>query len=234
MACWDIVGKAVGKPVYELLGGRVHERLRAYTYLYRRARRHGRRLHAIPSSPPSARPPMSTQGSRRSSSIRPGRTPPSTRASRAWRTSIAPSATSRRSARPSGLALRPAVRHARPVHRRRRDPPGAAARALRSAVVRGAGAAGHARGDGDGRARDVDPDRHRRAADDEIRVRPRARRRAPPRSCRRTSAASAGCSRPRRSPAWPRRTTRRSRRTCTAGPSSAPPTSSSRPARRTS
>jgi galactonate dehydratase len=34
-ACWDIVGKAVGKPVYELLGGRVHERLRTYTYLYR-------------------------------------------------------------------------------------------------------------------------------------------------------------------------------------------------------
>ncbi len=35
MACWDIVGKAVEKPVYELLGGRVHERLRGYTYLYR-------------------------------------------------------------------------------------------------------------------------------------------------------------------------------------------------------
>jgi len=34
MACWDIVGKAVGKPVYELLGGQVHERLRSYTYLY--------------------------------------------------------------------------------------------------------------------------------------------------------------------------------------------------------
>ncbi|MDX1605822.1 MAG: mandelate racemase/muconate lactonizing enzyme family protein [Candidatus Competibacterales bacterium] len=33
-ACWDIVGKACGKPVYELLGGRVHERLRTYTYLY--------------------------------------------------------------------------------------------------------------------------------------------------------------------------------------------------------
>ncbi|HZT20059.1 MAG TPA: mandelate racemase/muconate lactonizing enzyme family protein, partial [Dongiaceae bacterium] len=37
MACWDIVGKATGKPVYELLGGRVHERLRAYTYIYPKA-----------------------------------------------------------------------------------------------------------------------------------------------------------------------------------------------------
>jgi galactonate dehydratase len=34
MAMWDIVGKAVGKPVYELLGGLVHERLRTYTYIY--------------------------------------------------------------------------------------------------------------------------------------------------------------------------------------------------------
>ncbi len=34
MACWDIIGKAVEKPVYELLGGKVHERLRSYTYIY--------------------------------------------------------------------------------------------------------------------------------------------------------------------------------------------------------
>ena len=34
MAMWDIVGKAVGKPVYQLLGGKVHQRLRSYTYLY--------------------------------------------------------------------------------------------------------------------------------------------------------------------------------------------------------
>lgn len=34
MACWDIIGKDVGKPVYKLLGGQVHEKLRSYTYIY--------------------------------------------------------------------------------------------------------------------------------------------------------------------------------------------------------
>jgi L-alanine-DL-glutamate epimerase-like enolase superfamily enzyme len=34
IACWDIIGKAAGRPVADLLGGPVHERLRAYTYLY--------------------------------------------------------------------------------------------------------------------------------------------------------------------------------------------------------
>ena len=34
IALWDICGKVVGKPIYELLGGKVHEKLRTYTYLY--------------------------------------------------------------------------------------------------------------------------------------------------------------------------------------------------------
>ena len=34
MACWDIIGKELCKPVYELLGGQVHNKLRSYTYLY--------------------------------------------------------------------------------------------------------------------------------------------------------------------------------------------------------
>ena len=34
MACWDIVGKDLNKPIYELLGGLVREKLRSYTYLY--------------------------------------------------------------------------------------------------------------------------------------------------------------------------------------------------------
>lgn len=33
-ACWDIVGKALDKPVYELLGGKVRDRIRSYTYIY--------------------------------------------------------------------------------------------------------------------------------------------------------------------------------------------------------
>ena len=39
IALWDIVGKAHDQPVYQLLGGRFHDRLRTYTYLYPKALR---------------------------------------------------------------------------------------------------------------------------------------------------------------------------------------------------
>jgi len=34
MACWDILGKARNRPVWALLGGRMNDRVRSYTYLY--------------------------------------------------------------------------------------------------------------------------------------------------------------------------------------------------------
>jgi len=34
MACWDVIGKDLKKPIYELLGGQVRDKLRSYTYLY--------------------------------------------------------------------------------------------------------------------------------------------------------------------------------------------------------
>lgn len=34
IACWDILGKARERPVWALLGGRMNDRLRCYTYLY--------------------------------------------------------------------------------------------------------------------------------------------------------------------------------------------------------
>lgn len=37
MACWDMVGKDRDRPVHALLGGRINDRIRAYTYLYPQA-----------------------------------------------------------------------------------------------------------------------------------------------------------------------------------------------------
>ncbi|MEJ6752751.1 MAG: mandelate racemase/muconate lactonizing enzyme family protein, partial [Amylibacter sp.] len=34
IACWDILGKAHDRPVYALLGGKINDRIRSYTYLY--------------------------------------------------------------------------------------------------------------------------------------------------------------------------------------------------------
>ena len=74
MACWDIVGKEASQPVYNLLGGRVHERLRSYTYIYARP---GDRDRCLPGPGPRGRaraPSIWRRASRRSSSIPRGRT----------------------------------------------------------------------------------------------------------------------------------------------------------------
>jgi 2-dehydro-3-deoxyphosphogalactonate aldolase len=33
MACWDLIGKAANQPIYNLLGGKYHDQLRAYAYM---------------------------------------------------------------------------------------------------------------------------------------------------------------------------------------------------------
>jgi galactonate dehydratase len=45
-ACWDIVGKAVGQPVYNLLGGPVRERVKAYANGWYRVEREPEEFHA--------------------------------------------------------------------------------------------------------------------------------------------------------------------------------------------
>lgn len=34
IACWDLIGKKTGQPIYNLLGGKINPKIRAYTYLY--------------------------------------------------------------------------------------------------------------------------------------------------------------------------------------------------------
>ena len=155
MAMWDIVGKAVGKPVYALLGGKVHERLRSYTYLY--PDEPG--SHAYSDSPVYSNPRRRRRARARihgaglhRGEIRSGRAlfdlrsaPAEPRAARALRSLLQDSARGGRD------EMRSPVRHPRPVHRLRRAAAGAADRALRAAMVRGADAARGAGGDGQGR-----------------------------------------------------------------------------------
>lgn len=46
VACWDLVGKALGQPIYNLLGGRVHDRVRAYANGWYRGERRPELFHA--------------------------------------------------------------------------------------------------------------------------------------------------------------------------------------------
>jgi L-alanine-DL-glutamate epimerase-like enolase superfamily enzyme len=48
MACWDIIGKAADQPVYHLIGGKVRDRLRSYTYIYPDAADHSASAYSDP------------------------------------------------------------------------------------------------------------------------------------------------------------------------------------------
>jgi len=51
IALWDIIGKATDKPVYELLGGKVREKVRTYTYLYPPNNEDANSAHPVYSDP---------------------------------------------------------------------------------------------------------------------------------------------------------------------------------------
>jgi galactonate dehydratase len=50
-ACWDIIGKALEQPVYNLLGGKYHEKIRSYTYLYPGPNSPNQRLFDVQTNP---------------------------------------------------------------------------------------------------------------------------------------------------------------------------------------
>ena len=183
MALWDIVGKAVEKPVYELLGGLVHERLRTYTYIYPKGDETDGNLRR-PGPVGAARGRVCGAGLHRGE-VRPHgrilhvRPTPALAGAAGAGGDLLPQA-----ARGRGRQGRPPVRHARPVHHLGRHPPRQTPGEVRAALVRGAGTARDARGDGGRGTCGSDPRGHRRAADHQVRVRQGAARLAPPRSCR--------------------------------------------------
>ena len=85
IALWDIIGKATGRPVFELLGGRVHEKLRPIpTFILTTPRAKTIRFSGMPSNRLSARLIMPRWGSLVLSLTRQPLIPPLTRASLHW------------------------------------------------------------------------------------------------------------------------------------------------------
>ena len=174
MACWDIVGKELDRPVYELLGGRVHERLRSYSYLYPEEGE-GTEVYRDPELAAERASRLRPKGLHRGQ-VRPGRAVLRVRPAPIVARGARPHRALRPHAARSGRQqLRSVVRDPRPDDRGGCGPARAPPRAVRPLVVRGADPARDAGGDGQGRAPDHDPDRDRRAPGDQVRVRARAR-----------------------------------------------------------
>ena len=145
MALWDIVGKAVMKPVYALLGGKVHERLRSYTYLY--PDEPG--SHAYSDSPVYSNPHAAAERALKymaqgftAVKFDSGRAVLDLRSAPAEpRTARALRSLPEDAARGGRDQMRSSVRNPRPVHRLGRTATCAADRGLRASMVRGADAA---------------------------------------------------------------------------------------------
>ena len=234
MACWDIVGKAVDRPVHELLGGRGARAAARLHLSLSRGRRRGRRLHRSRARRRACR-----------GVCRAGLHGPQVRPAGAYATldprqpsleALERSETLRRLVREAVGDRGATCSSARTASSRRRARSGSRGGSSRSTRSGSRSPLRRRRPEqmARGRPSHVDPDRDRRAADDEARVRACARDRrgvdpaAEPRARRRPARGQED----RR--AWRRRTTRRSRRTSTAGRWSGRRTSSSPPAARTS
>ena len=48
IACWDIIGKSLDKPIWQLLGGKVRNKLRSYSYLYPALKQNAREFYSSP------------------------------------------------------------------------------------------------------------------------------------------------------------------------------------------
>lgn len=62
IACWDILGKAHDRPVHALWGGRMRDRLRAYSYLYPRADQDPAAFYADPDAAAETAAAMVAEG----------------------------------------------------------------------------------------------------------------------------------------------------------------------------
>ena len=237
IACWDIVGKALGQPIYNLLGGRYHEKIRTYTYLYPAPGDDLPANAAMHYSPERTR--LSAEASlelgHTAIKFDPLRT----------RSTFGPSTLSRDeidNAEAVVKGVREAVGSRSEILIGTHGQMTAASaimlakrlEPLRAVLVGGAGTARERRRDGAGRASTTHSDRDRRAAGHAATNTGCCSRSRRSRPCRWRSVAAAASSRPRRSPRWRKLTTSASRRTCGRARSKRPPASSSTSALRTS
>ena len=136
IACWDILGKARNRPVWALLGGKMNDRIRSYTYLYPEPGQESAEFWVNPDCRRRSRRPLREPGLH-GGEVRPRRPLHHPRRPRTRDVRHHPLCRLLQGdPRSGGRPRRPSLRHARPVHHPRRHPPGPRTRALQPALVR--------------------------------------------------------------------------------------------------